>query len=201
MIDTKSKLDQIDPLRTDLIWFENSLMIMSTSPQIVWVVSYMAIKCKPYSEITVESGTQLKTVHICRLFYFVYKRNIVIRVSRNLSSNDHHLIMGFVRLQSSVSKGRDKVISLVPVSLCSECNIFLWLESPSKVNLGGKKWQMVFCYQNCFDLQWEKIVLVIEKNFWNSRLKLWEFAKFLRSLEQFIQTVKGQNIFGNRILF
>ena len=24
-----------------------------------------AIKCKPYSEITVESGTQLKTVHIC----------------------------------------------------------------------------------------------------------------------------------------
>ena len=28
-----------------------------------------------------------------------------------------------------------------------------------------------------------------------------EFAKFLRSLEQFIQVVKGQNIFGNRILF
>ena len=25
----------------------------------------MAIKCKPYSEITVESGTQLKIVHIC----------------------------------------------------------------------------------------------------------------------------------------
>jgi hypothetical protein len=30
---------------------------------------------------------------------------------------------------------------------------------------------MVFCYQNCSDLLWEKIVLVIEKNFWNSRLK------------------------------
>ena len=29
-----------------------------------------------------------------------------------------------------------------------------------------------------------------------------EFAKFLRSLEQFIQIVKGQNIFfGNRMLF
>ena len=49
--------------------------------------------------------------------------------------------------------------------------------------------KMVFCYQNCSDLLWEKIVLVIEKNFWNSRLK----AQFLRSLEQFIQTVKGQN--------
>ena len=30
---------------------------------------------------------------------------------------------------------------------------------------------MVFCYQNCSDLLWEKIVLVIEKFFWNSRLK------------------------------
>ena len=28
-----------------------------------------------------------------------------------------------------------------------------------------------------------------------------EFAKFLRSLEQFIQAVKGQNNFGNRMLF
>ena len=31
--------------------------------------------------------------------------------------------------------------------------------------------EMVFCYQNCSDLLWEKIVLVIEKNIWNSRLK------------------------------
>ena len=30
---------------------------------------------------------------------------------------------------------------------------------------------MVFCYQNCSNLLWEKVVLVIEKNFWNSRLK------------------------------
>ena len=37
---------------------------------------------------------------------------------------------------------------------------------------------MVFCYQNCSDLLWEKIVLVIEKNFWNSRLK----AKNLQNL-------------------
>ena len=28
-----------------------------------------------------------------------------------------------------------------------------------------------------------------------------EFLKILRSLEQFIQTVKGQNNFGNRMLF
>ena len=30
---------------------------------------------------------------------------------------------------------------------------------------------MVFCYQNCSDLLWEEIVLVIEQKFWNSRLK------------------------------
>ena len=34
---------------------------------------------------------------------------------------------------------------------------------------------LVFCYQNFSDLQWEKIVLVIEKNFWNSRLKAENF--------------------------
>ena len=35
-----------------------------------------------------------------------------------------------------------------------------------------EKWKyLVFCYQNCSDLLWKKIVLVIEKNFWNSRLK------------------------------
>ena len=43
--------------------------------------------------------------------------------------------------------------------------------------------KMVFCDQNCSDLLWEKIVLAIQKN----------FKKFLRSLEKFIQTLKGQN--------
>ena len=53
-----------------------------------------------------------------------------------------------------------------------------------------KEWY-VFCYQNCSDLLWEKIVLVIEKNFWNSRQK----AKNLQ--EQW----KVRTIFGNRMLF
>ena len=38
--------------------------------------------------------------------------------------------------------------------------------------------RMVFCYQNCSDLLWEKIVLVIEKNFWNSRLKAKNLQNF-----------------------
>ena len=37
---------------------------------------------------------------------------------------------------------------------------------------------LVFCYQNCSDLLWEQIVLVIEKNFWNSRLKAENLQNF-----------------------
>ena len=43
----------------------------------------------------------------------------------------------------------------------------------------------------------------MRKNCSSDREKLLgqEFSKFLRSQEQFIQTVKGQNTFGNRMLF
>ena len=53
---------------------------------------------------------------------------------------------------------------------------------------------MVFHYQNCSDLLLEKIVLVIEKKV-KFKAEGQEFAKFLRSLEQFVQTVKGQKNF------
>ena len=61
---------------------------------------------------------------------------------------------------------------------------------------------MVFCYQNCSDR-------IVRKNCSTDCAKLLkfeaegqEFAKFLRPLEQFIQTVKGQNNFWlNRMLF
>ena len=38
--------------------------------------------------------------------------------------------------------------------------------------------ETVFCCRNCSDLLWEKIVLVMEKNFWNSRLKAEIFQNF-----------------------
>ena len=74
------------------------------------------------------------------------------------------------------------------------------LPSKKAVNLmraaNWKQRGMVFCYQNCYDL------LTVRKNCssdWEKLLKFqaegWEFAKFLRSLEQIIQTVKGQNNF------
>ena len=53
--------------------------------------------------------------------------------------------------------------------------------------------EMVFCYQYCSGLLWVKIVLVIEKKRLKFEAKGWEFAKKFRSLEQFVQTVKGQS--------
>ena len=38
---------------------------------------------------------------------------------------------------------------------------------------------MVFNYQNCSFLLWEKNVLVIKKNFWNSNLKAENLQNFL----------------------
>ena len=69
-------------------------------------------------------------------------------------------------------------------------------------NLSKFPWTMVFCYQNCSDLLWEKNVLVIEKNFWNSRPK----AKNLQNFWDHTRTIysnvrKVRKIFGNRMLF
>ena len=51
---------------------------------------------------------------------------------------------------------------------------------------------LVFCYQNCSDLLW-LIVLVIENMKFEAEGR--ELENILRSLEQFVQTVKGQNNF------
>ena len=53
---------------------------------------------------------------------------------------------------------------------------------------------MVFCYQNCSDLLWEKNCSTDQENLLKFEAESREFAKFLRSLEQFILTV-GQNNF------
>ena len=46
-------------------------------------------------------------------------------------------------------------------------------KSPASIwrNFFSRPKIMVFCYQNSSDLLWEKIVQVIEKNFWNLSLK------------------------------
>ena len=60
---------------------------------------------------------------------------------------------------------------------------------------------MVFCYQNCTDLLWEKNVLVIEKNFRNSRLKAMDFQTFWDHLNNSFKQWNVRTMFGNRMLF
>ena len=58
------------------------------------------------------------------------------------------------------------------------------------VFISSSQISMVFFYQNFSDLLWEKIVLMIEKKHLKFEAEGREFAKCLRSLEQFIQTVQ-----------
>ena len=60
---------------------------------------------------------------------------------------------------------------------------------------------MVLCYQNCSNLLWEKNVLVIEKNFWNSRLKAKNFQNLWDHSNNLFKQWKVRTIFGNRIFF
>ena len=55
--------------------------------------------------------------------------------------------------------------------------------------------KMVFCYQNCSDLLWEKNCSSDREKNLKFEAEGWEFAKILGSIEQFVQTVKGQNHF------
>ena len=66
-------------------------------------------------------------------------------------------------------------------------NTFLKLAAEKKYSKKGAA-------GNFFGPSYFVTALVIEINFWNSRLKA-ENLQTLRSLEQFIQTVKGQNNF------
>ena len=54
---------------------------------------------------------------------------------------------------------------------------------------------MIFCYKNCSDLLWEKKCSIDQEKLLKFEAEGREFAIFLRSLEQLIQIVKGQNKF------
>ena len=55
---------------------------------------------------------------------------------------------------------------------------------------------MVICYQDFSDLLWEKIVLVMEKNFWNSRIcKIFEITRTIYSNSQRSEQFLKQNVF------
>ena len=77
------------------------------------------------------------------------------------------------------------VFSLPPFFVCKEA---------------PQKWY-IFCYQNCSDLLWETIVLVIEKNFWKSRLKAKDLQNCWDHKNNLFKQWKFRTIFGSRMFF
>ena len=135
-----------------------------------------------------------------------------------------HLFSAIVQKKSWERKrGCNKIPTFLPFSdnshQCLE-SFFMWRKTEINVkNLASKDWhgkkvtiyspifylvkssEMVFCYQNCSDLLWEKIVLVIKKKIWNSRLKAENFQKFWDHLNNLFKQWMDRTIFGNRMLF
>ena len=70
-----------------------------------------------------------------------------------------------------------------------------------KKTMWNKSRKMVFCYQTFSDLLWEKIVLVIERGFWNSRLKAQNLKIFETTRTIYSNSEWSQQFFGNRMLF
>ena len=67
-----------------------------------------------------------------------------------------------------------------------------WHKNVTPLQLLKKFMKLVFCYQNCSDLLWEKIV----SSDWEKLLKFEaegrEFSNFLRSLEQFFSHSRSE---------
>ena len=82
-------------------------------------------------------------------------------------------------------------VSTFQIFVLNSTLIFQCVRSP--VN----KLKIVFCFQNCSDLLWENFFLVNKKTFeirgW--RLKICKIFEITIYIEQFIQTVKDQNVF------
>ena len=93
------------------------------------------------------------------------------------------------RWYGNISPPTNKVGTICPVFLARIC-------SHQAYALGTG-----ILLQNWSDLLWEKIVLVIEENFWNSRLKAESFQKFWDHLNNLFKQWKVRTISGNIMLF
>ena len=61
--------------------------------------------------------------------------------------------------------------------------------------------EIVFCSQNCSDPLWEKKILVIEKNFWNKRMKAKNLQIFEVTRTIYSNSERSVPNFWNRTLF
>ena len=88
--------------------------------------------------------------------------------------------------------------AVVSVVICQEKNIGKCPKREEMVLILFVGWLLsinLTNYRNCSDLLWEKKCSSDREKLLKFEAEGRELAKFLRSLEQFIQTVKGQNNF------
>ena len=116
----------------------------------------------------------------------------------NLYSNlNFHFLGEVMTRQPRFEINRPLVISILLYFI----SIVSWFHSISKKSgIWIKLPKMVLCYQNCFELICEKIVLLIEKNCWNLRLKAKNLQNFWDHLNNLFRQWNVRTIFGNRML-
>ena len=87
--------------------------------------------------------------------------------------------------------------SLLAKTPCSESH-FQSLTNEQAIESSAKRYpcELVFCFENC---SWTYCVRKKLSNYLEKLEKTWEFAQIFRSQGQFIQIVKGQNNFSNKI--
>ena len=133
------------------------------------------IKCNPHAHWI----SKYKTNYVSKFLYTIYKRT-----GKSCQTSLVAGICIFLELASFITV-MASFKNPLPKYLLTRKNLII---GAGRKSLDKKMrtfdiigFSMVFCYQNYSDLLWEKNVLVIEQ--------------WLRSLEQFIQTAKGQNNF------
>ena len=93
-------------------------------------------------------------------------KNAILIYSMKCFGGNTTSVYRFLKSYDSISKMLE---SQVPLKRCNLIVVVLW-DSALRLEVFFR-WKMLFCHQNCSDLLWEEIVLMTEKNFWNSRLK------------------------------
>ena len=149
------------------------------------------MKAAPYSVMLISYGLSIYSVNMCVmrnfsviLLFFTVFCCFYSNISCNSSGKikDRKISCKVVPLKARPIIKADVIFSGTVLEVIKKPNLvlnFARRRRRRRRKIGkGKKLNMVFCYQNCSDLLLEKIVLVIEKNFWNSRLKAEHLQKF-----------------------
>ena len=108
------------------------------------------------------------------------------------SSQAHYITIGYNKFWTSTFFHKIILLSPIEIDVLQEIKVLQSFWKKTSENAVT----MVFCYQNCSDLLWEKIVLVIEKNFWNSRLKAENLQNFWDHWNNLFKQWKVRRIFG-----